>query len=223
MKVKRHAGFEDENGKFSIWTVYFSQQELTKIALSNPEHLTYNPVELFRVTIKVANNKPTEISLYEPVSPDTESDAIIKTIRFIPVITKSDDGDITVEFNPSESVVKMNTDLSPTPLVYYFSYLNAEWHKTGSFYNLFNDIIKYGTFALVDGTALISDQLDFTDLYNKKVAIIRAKRDHIRSEKAKAVVAKKESKESKQHLEPKVIIDPDKKIKKKIIKKKTKI
>jgi hypothetical protein len=188
MKVRRCSGLKDEAGKFSIWIVHFSTLELAKFATLHPENKTYNPIEIFRVAIKVTNGKSSSIGLYEPVSPEEFSDKIIKSINFVPNITKSDDGDVFVTYTPSEDVMVIDEKLSTSPLTYYFNYMTADYHKTGSFYKLFDDVIRYGTFAFVDGTPLISGQMSSDNLYKKKIEVIKARRDMIRSNKAEIAI-----------------------------------
>jgi hypothetical protein len=195
MKFIRTRGFTADEGKFSIWEVILSPNEIKNYALKHPQNLTYNMAEKFKVYMKVDDGASIKIRLVDQI----DDEKVIKECSFTATVDDTNDEDIPkVIFNSQTNtadIVLMNSDISEKPFTYIFA-TDFLGYKTGSFYRLFSDVFKYGYFATVDGKAIVEEATKSDLLHKERLENLRLQREKIKEDRKKSYDSKNEEKKA---------------------------
>lgn len=214
-QVLRTEVFSRNEGKFSVWFVLFNNLDIRNMAKNHPAHLTYKPVEAFRVKTSILEAQTTEVYIERLAAiRDLNSGENRVTMSATAKIVEEYDENgnelpSNVVFVADRPIVIAATDNDPkTTYTYGQPYtVFGGGYKTNAFYRLFDDIIRGGMFATVAGDQYVDGKTpapcytedDVEEVqsirkelreqskleYDEKYKVINAERDVAKAEKAK--------------------------------------
>lgn len=191
MKYLRTRGFTKAEGKFSIWEVFLSKNEIKAISKKHPNKLTYDNITRFKVITKVKDNSAVKITMLDK----TDNNIELKSCEFIANVVKDEDDNAIVTFTADDKFTRyINEDNEPNNIFTYNFRYDFLGYTTGSFYKLFFDVYKSGHFATINYEnidKIINIEDSYTDDTMKKIKNLREKVIEIRKvEYAKMIETK---------------------------------
>ena len=208
MKIIRSRAYTMETGKYSIWWVCLSAREIERVAKKHPEHKTYAPVTGFRVLTNGQNNGVATIHLLRDYK---DYDSIVRTLVLkANYQEEADDAGTTEVTFTSETPFSTNVPDAKKEktfkLQFKYDFLG---YVSGSFYLMFDAVIRGAEFASVDGSKILGgseeakgytqEMVDELMELKKQIKVVKLdeydKRAKILAEKRAEEKAKKEAEE----------------------------
>lgn len=161
------------NGKFSIWAVILTTNEIKTQAKRNPARMTYRPIELFRVLSNGANDKHAIISHLGGFEALSDLDTVKKTIELDARYEIDEDDNATVFFYADQNVIFYSPENTPTTEYKEFFSFDFLGYVPGSFYHVFDAIFKGGNFATVDGSKYLTGEEKIPAALPEQIAALK--------------------------------------------------